>query len=74
MINPLLIILFARSLRQGIAFGFYSTDLPPSSFGLYEKITSYNTFPYSVNKSLIMYTSSPCKEYVGCLECIIKME
>ena len=36
IINPLLTS-FARSVRESIAFGFYSTDLAPSSLGLYEK-------------------------------------
>ncbi len=36
IINPLLIS-FARSVRESIAFGFYHTDLARSSLGLYEK-------------------------------------
>ena len=36
IINPLLTSL-ARSVRESIAFGFYRTDLAPSSLGLYEK-------------------------------------
>ncbi len=36
IINPLLTS-FARSVRESIAFGFYRTDLAPSSLGLYEK-------------------------------------
>ena len=36
IINPLLTS-FARSVRESIAFGFYCTDLAPSSLGLYEK-------------------------------------
>ena len=46
---------FARSVRESIAFGFYRTDLAPSSLGLYENLRQY--FPvqisHSVNKSLI---------------------
>ena len=36
IINSLLTS-FARSVRESIAFGFYRTDLAPSSLGLYEK-------------------------------------
>ena len=36
IINPLLTS-FARSVRESIAFGFYRTDLAPSSLGLYDK-------------------------------------
>ena len=36
IINPLLTS-FARSVWESIAFGFYRTDLAPSSLGLYEK-------------------------------------
>ena len=36
IINPLLTS-FARSVQERIAFGFYRTDLAPSSLGLYEK-------------------------------------
>ncbi len=36
IINPLLTS-FARSVRESIAYGFYRTDLAPSSLGLYEK-------------------------------------
>ena len=36
IINPLLTS-FARSVGESIAFGFYRTDLAPSSLGLYEK-------------------------------------
>ena len=36
IINPLLTS-FARSVRESIPFGFYRTDLAPSSLGLYEK-------------------------------------
>ena len=36
IINPLLTS-FARSVQESIAFGFYCTDLAPSSLGLYEK-------------------------------------
>ncbi len=54
IINPLLTS-FARSVRESIAFGFYGTDLAPSSLGLYENLRQY--FPvqtsHSVNKSLI---------------------
>ncbi len=54
IINPLLTS-FARSVRESIAFGFYRTDLAPSSLGLYENLRQY--FPvqtsHSVNKSLI---------------------
>ncbi len=56
IINPLLTS-FARSVRESIAFGFYRTDLAPSSLGLYENLRQY--FPvqtsHSVNKSLILY-------------------
>ena len=55
IINPLLTS-FARSVRESIAFGFYRTDLAPSSLGLYENLRQY--FPvqtsHSVNKSLIL--------------------
>ncbi len=54
IINPLLTS-FARSVRESIAFGFYRTDLAPSSLGLYENLRQY--FPVQtshwVNKSLI---------------------
>ena len=54
IINPLLTS-FARSVRESIAFGFYRTDLAPSSLGLYENLRQY--FPvqtsHSVNKSLL---------------------
>ncbi len=54
IINPLLTS-FARSVRESIAFGFYRTDLAPSSLGLYENLRQY--FPvqtsHSVNRSLI---------------------
>ena len=36
IINPLLTS-FVRSVRESIVFGFYRTDLAPSSLGLYEK-------------------------------------
>ncbi len=56
IINPLLTS-FARSVRESIAFGFYRTDLAPSSLGLYENLRQY--FPvqtsHSVNKSLIFH-------------------
>ena len=56
IINPLLTS-FARSVRESIAFGFYRTDLAPSSLGLYENLRQY--FPvqtsHSVNKSLLLY-------------------
>ena len=52
IINPLLTS-FARSVRESIAFGFYRTDLAPSSLGLYENLRQY--FPvqtsHLVNKS-----------------------
>ncbi len=48
IINPLLTS-FARSVRESIAFGFYRTDLAPSSLGLFPIQTSH-----SVNKSLIL--------------------
>ena len=63
IINPLLTS-FARSVRESIAFGFYRTDLAPSSLGLYENLRQY--FPvqtsHSVNKSLIQnsQTSHDC--------------
>ena len=54
IINPLLTS-FARSVRESIAFGFYRTDLAPSSLGLYENLRQY--FPvqtsHSVNKSVL---------------------
>ncbi len=54
IINPLLTS-FARSVRESNAFGFYRTDLAPSSLGLYENLRQY--FPvqtsHSVNKSLL---------------------
>ncbi len=54
IINPLLTS-FVRSVRESIAFGFYRTDLAPSSLGLYENLRQY--FPvqtsHSVNKSFI---------------------
>ena len=61
IINPLLTS-FAWSVRESIAFGFYRTDLAPSSLGLYENLRQY--FPvqtsHSVNKSLIyIYTLDP---------------
>ena len=46
IINPSLTS-FARSVRESIAFGFYPTDLAPSSLGLYVQTT------HSVNKSLV---------------------
>ena len=56
IINPLLTS-FARSVRESIAFGFYRTDLAPSSLGLYENLRQY--FPvqtsHSVNKSLLFF-------------------
>ena len=59
IINPLLTS-FARSVRESIAFGFYRTDLAPSSLGLYENLRQY--FPvqtsHSVNKSLIQECGS----------------
>ena len=58
IINPLLTS-FARSVRESIAFGFYRTDLAPSSLGLYEKpqaILSRTDRANEVNKSLL---SSP---------------
>ncbi len=55
IINPLLTS-FARYVRESIAFGFYRTDLAPSSLGLHENLRQY--FPvqtsHSVNKSLIL--------------------
>ena len=55
IINPLLTS-FARSVRESNAFGFYRTDLAPSSLGLYENLRQY--FPvqtsHSVNKSLVL--------------------
>ncbi len=54
IINPLLTS-FAQSVWESIAFGFYRTDLAPSSLGPYENLRQY--FPvqtsHSVNKSLI---------------------
>ncbi len=59
IINPLLTS-FARSVWESIAFGFYRTDLAPSSLSLYENHRQY--FPvqtsHSVNKSLILTVSS----------------
>ena len=40
IINPLLTS-FTRSVRESIAFGFYGTDLAPSSLGLYENLRQY---------------------------------
>ena len=40
IINPLLTS-FVRSVRESIAFGFYRTDLAPSSLGLYENLRQY---------------------------------
>ncbi len=61
IINPLLTS-FARSVRESIAFGFYRTDLAPSSLGLHENLRQY--FPvqtsHSVNKSLVL-VSFVCK-------------
>ena len=63
IINPLLTS-FARSVRESIAFGFYRTDLAPSSLGLYENLRQY--FPvqtsHSVNKSLI-YLDIICSSF-----------
>ena len=63
IINPLLTS-FARSVRESIAFGFYRTDLAPSSLGLYENLRQY--FPvqtsHSVNKSLLLHLC--CKDLV----------
>ena len=54
VINPLLTS-FAQSVRESIAFGFYRTDLAPSSLDLYENLRQY--FPvqtsHSVNKYLL---------------------
>ncbi len=54
IINPLLTS-FARSVRESIAFGFYRTDLAPSSLGLYDKPQAIlsRTDLALVNKSLI---------------------
>ncbi len=54
IINPLLTS-FARSVREIIAFGFYRTDLAPSSLGLYENLRQYSPVQtsHSVNKSLL---------------------
>ncbi len=54
IINPLLTS-FAWSVRESIAFGFYRTDLAPSSLGLYENLRQYFAVQtsHSVNKSLI---------------------
>ena len=53
--NKALLTSFARSVRESNAFGFYRTDLAPSSLGLYENLRQY--FPvqtsHSVNKSLL---------------------
>ncbi len=60
IINPLLTS-FARSVRESNAFGFYRTDLAPSSLGLYENLRQY--FPvqtsHSVNKSLFWTGNQP---------------
>ncbi len=50
IINPLLTS-FARSVRESIAFGFYRTDLAPSSLGLYENLRQY--FPVQTSHSVI---------------------
>ncbi len=70
-INSIVILTsFARSVRESIAFGFYRTDLAPSSLGLYENLRQY--FPvqtsHSVNKSLILevavvYSHPPYMSY-----------
>ena len=51
IINPLL-TMFARSGRESIAFGFYRTDLAPSSLGLYDKPQAI-LFPYRPRTRLI---------------------
>ena len=56
IINPLLTS-FARSVRESIAFGFYRTDLAPSSLGLYENLRQY----FHVQTS---HRSSKCKQNV----------
>ena len=70
IINPLLTS-FARSVRESIAYGFYRTDLAPSSLGLYENLRQY--FPvqtsHSVNKFLLL-TSTACS---GCIQENIKL-
>ena len=64
IINPLLTS-FARSVRESIAFGFYRTDLAPSSLGLFENLRQY--FPvqtsHSVNKSLIVTVTKLLKKF-----------
>ena len=49
IINPLLTS-FARSVGESIAFGFYRTDLAPSSLGLYENLRQY--FPVQTSHSV----------------------
>ena len=74
IINPLLTS-FARSVRESIAFGFYRTDLAPSSLGLYENLRQY--FPvqtsHSVNKSLIYLPESVffCNRQIFCKNTIL---
>ena len=66
IINPLLTS-FARSVRESIAFGFYRTDLAPSSLGLYENLRQY--FPvqtsHSVNKSLLTSFARSVRESIA---------
>ncbi len=51
IINPLLTS-FARSVRESIAFGFYRTDLAPSSLGLYENLRQY--FPVQTEQTMLI--------------------
>ena len=55
IINPLLTS-FARSVRESIAFGFYRTDLAPSSLGLYENLRQY--FPVQTSHKSLKYEIS----------------
>ncbi len=72
IINPLLTS-FAWSVRESNAFGFYRTDLAPSSLGLYENLRQY--FPiqtsHSVNKSLILNNIVAPKSRVTILNNIV---
>ncbi len=66
IIYPLL-TWFARSVRESNAFGFYRTDLAPSSLGLYENLRQY--FPvqisHSVNKSLVFTVEAIISVEIG---------
>ncbi len=65
IINPLLTS-FARSVRESIAFGFYRTDLAPSSLVLYENLRRY--FPvqtkFAQNSELFIEKSAKLEIHV----------